>query len=266
MRCLLGYTLVSAVVTMGYQESQLWLRKKGYIYQGMHWIGEIVADAVRLNINLFSLDSAKIITAIAPWYLLTRMVDEDVQDTFYDSSCHSNIHQFPKSCHWFARHGVAIPMIVLSSLAIFANDPDLQLTGRMTAIGLPFVHSGKDIIKNLRFKCCLRPWHENFSRKKRSSGGFPSGHVANMTYMAALFGIRHGPAWGIPLTLCGLFVGLDFLNCNRHYLSQIVAGVGLGLLFAVAASKVVDTKLEERWSIMPMQEPDCVGIKVVYAW
>ena len=72
--------------------------------------------------------------------------------------------------------------------------------------------------------------------------------MANVVYMATLFGMRHGPAWGIPLGLFASFVFADFLNCNRHYLSQLVAGAGLGVIFAVAASKVVDKKLAERYS------------------
>jgi hypothetical protein len=246
--------------------SDEWLKNKGYIYQGFHWIGEVIFDAIRLNANLFSVDSAKIITAVIPFYLITRMVDEPVQNNFYDPCCHKNVNQLPKACSALARHGVAVPMIVLSSMALFAKDPDLRLTGRMVAIGLPFVQSGKDIIKNLDFKCCLRPWHEDFSRKKRSCGGFPSGHLATMTYMTALFGMRHGPAWGIPLGVFGTFVAVNFLACNRHYLSQLVAGVGLGLLFAVAASKVVDTKLAEQWSFEPAIDQDSVGLRVAYCF
>ncbi len=209
-------------------------------------LGEIFCDAGLLLKNLFSVDSAKVITGFVPFYLLSRMHDEKLQVHFYDSSCHKNINQFPKHCHSIAHYGIGVPMVVLSSLAIFANDEDLRLTGRMFAIGLPFVHSGKDIIKKLRFKSCLRPWHENFNRHHRSSGGLPSGHMANVMFMASLFGMRHGPAWGVPLGLFAGFVFADFVNCNRHYLSQLVAGAGLGLIFAVAASKVVDKKLSDR--------------------
>lgn len=216
--------------------------------QFLEFLGEIFCDAGSLLKNIFSVDSAKIITSFTPLYILSRMHDEKIQTNFYDASCHKNINQLHRHCHSVAHYGIGVPMVALSSLAIFACDEDLRLTARMFAIGLPFVQSGKDIIKKLRFKSCLRPWHEHFDRHHRSSGGFPSGHMANVTFMATLFGMRHGPAWGIPLGLFAGFVFADFLNCNRHYLSQLVAGAGLGVIFAVAASKVVDKKLSERCS------------------
>lgn len=225
-----------------------WCRKS--VGQKMvYYFGELVVDAVRLNINLFSVDSAKIITSFTPFYLSARWIDERIQSNFYDPSCHKNVNQLPDKCHQTAQHGVAVPMIGLSGLALYGWTEDLRQTGRMIAIGLPFVHSGKDVIKKLRFKCCLRPWHQDFSSKKRSSGGFPSGHMANVSYMTTLMWMRHGPKWGIPLSLFSSLVFADFLNCNRHYLSQLIAGVGLGVLFAFAANKVVERKLSERVSL-----------------
>lgn len=214
----------------------------------LQWVGRqlgyIVQDALELNYNLLSLDSVKILTGITAPYLLLRMADDCAQSTFYDPVTHTNINQLPDSCHKIAKYGVGIPMVALSSLALFANDPDLRLTGRMLAIGLPFVQSGKDIIKKLRFNCCLRPWHQDFSPTKRSSGGFPSGHMANAVYMTTLFGMRHGFWWGMPLGMLSVFVFADFFNCNRHYPSQLVAGMGLGMLFAFAANKVIDKRLK----------------------
>lgn len=221
-------------------------KKRKLHYTSVDYLGELIFDAVDLNWQLLSLDSVKILTAFMPVYIITRMVDDPVQINFYDSSCHRNINQFPKACHNIAQYGVAVPMVALSSLALFAPDEDLRLTGRMFAIALPFVHSGKDIIKKLEFKSCLRPWHQDFGRESRSTGGFPSGHMANVVFMATLFGMRHGPKWGIPLGLFASFVFADFLNCNRHYLSQLVAGSALGLLFAFAANKVIDKKLTQR--------------------
>ena len=211
-----------------------------------HFIGDIVIDALRLHRYLFTVDTAKVITALMPVYLTARSIDEEVQSRFYDPVCHKNINQFHHSCHTFGKHGVGIPMVALSSLAFFAPDEDLRMTARMFAIGLPFVHSGKDVIKNLQTKSCLRPWHEDFSCKKRSSGGFPSGHMANITYATALFGIRHGIKWAAPLSLFAAFVFADFINCNRHYLSQMIAGAGFGVMYALAANKVIEKKLSER--------------------
>jgi len=64
--------------------------------------------------------------------------------------------------------------------------------------------------------------------------------------MTALFGMRHGWKWAVPLSLFSTFVFADFLNCNRHYLSQLLAGVGFGLIYAFAADKVIHRRVCQR--------------------
>jgi membrane-associated phospholipid phosphatase len=210
---------------------------------------EIVYDALLLQVNLFTVTSAKILTAITPFYLTTRIIDEPMQCKFYDANNHKNINQLPKACHSIGKNVIGVPMVVLSSLAFFAPTEGLRETARMFIIGLPFVHWGKDLIKTCDAKICLRPWHEDFDRKKRSTGGFPSGHMANVTYMTALFGIRHGAKFAVPLGLLATFIFADFFNCNRHYLSQLVAGAGLGLLYAFAANRVIEKKIAQRMRV-----------------
>jgi len=241
------------------------IKKQQYMHKAARFFGEIIVDAVMLHVKLISMRSVHIITGFTPFYLASRMADERIQANFYDKSTHKNIYQLPQKCHDIAHYGIGVPMVFLSSLAVWGWNEDLRTTARIFAIGLPFVHSGKDIIKKLRFKSCLRPWNERFNKKHRSSGGFPSGHMANVVYMTTLFGMRHGPAWGIPLGLFASFVFADFLNCNRHYLSQLVAGGCLGMLFAYAANTVISQKLEARWSVECITTPcDTTAFKVAY--
>lgn len=35
-------------------------------------------------------------------------------------------------------------------------------------------------------------------------------------------------------------VSIELVNCNRHYLSQVVSGAALGLIFAFAAHKTLN--------------------------
>lgn len=217
--------------------------QKGIAYKAAHCCGHLVYDALRLGVNLFSMESVKVLTGFAPLFIITRRFDESLHMKFYDDVNHKNINQLPQVCHTFAKDGIAIPMLLVSGLWIYGWNDDLRQTGRMAAIGIPFVQCGKDLIKQLRLRFCLRPWHENFSSKERASGGFPSGHMATAIYVSSLMWMRHGPQWGVPLTAFAVAMGLDFLNCNRHYLSQMVAGAGLGLIFAYAANKVIDANL-----------------------
>ena len=120
----------------------------------------------------------------------------------------------------------------------------------MLLLGIPFVIFGKDIIKTFDADFCLRPWHEDFcSTHKQAMGGFPSGHMAQATYIATLYGMKFGHQLAVPLAFFAAGLGIIFMNCNRHYLSQIVAGAGLGALYGVAASKVIDSKLADNVSL-----------------
>lgn len=234
-------------------------------YKVNRFFGEVVIDALDLQVNLFSLTSAKILTAITPFYLGSRFIDETVQCHFYDPAHHKNINQLPKACHSLAKGLIGIPMVALSSLAVLAPTEDLRMTARMFIIGLPFVHWGKNLLKTFDAKICLRPWHEDFSCKKRSRGGFPSGHMANVTYMTALFGMRHGAKFAVPLGLLATFVCVDFCNCNRHYLSQLVAGTGLGLLYAFAANAVVEKRLSCCFAVnMDLDEKGRANLGISY--
>lgn len=210
-----------------------------------NFLRDIVQDVIQLNNNLLTWDSFKIISSIFPVYIATRMADEKLQNCFYDELCHKNKMQLPYWCHDIAQFSIAIPIIYFGSLPLWATNREFQEAGRIFLLGFPFVIFSKDIIKKFDFDACLRPWNEHFSKQRRSSGGFPSGHMAEAAYMAVLFGMRFGPRYAIPLGVLAAFIGATFLNCNRHYASQLVAGVCFGSLYGIAANKLIDKKLSE---------------------
>ena len=238
---------------MGY--ARVWPRPCVYegppsiVRKAGRFCGGLVADALRINWNIFTVTTANIMTAFTPLYIASRAIDEDVQSRFYDGTCHKNVNQFSKVSHQVARFGVGIPMAVLSSLMFFAPDQDMRLTARLFAIGWPLVHFTKDLIKKIDSKACLRPWNEQYSCHKRSTGGFPSGHMANITYTATLWWLRYGPKLGVPLSLGAVFVFVNFVNCNRHYMSQLVAGAGFGMIYAFAVNRLVEQRISERLSL-----------------
>ncbi|MCL5875541.1 MAG: hypothetical protein M1114_03650 [Candidatus Dependentiae bacterium] len=202
-------------------------------------------DIVYLNYNLFSFDSFKVIASVFPFYVAARMIDEPVQKNFYCEKHHKNINQMPWWCNSIARFGLALPFVGLSSLALFAHDEELRQTSWVFILGMPFLIFGNKVTKRFTFDGCERPWHEKFSCVKRSCGGFPSGHMAEVTYMAALYGSRFGYKWGIPLGVYGAFVGVNFLVSNRHYISQLVGGIGWGLMYTYAANRLIDSKMNK---------------------
>lgn len=202
--------------------------------------GTLGYDVLMLHRYLITWDSFKIIAAFFPPFIAARMVDEKLQNSFYDHHHHKNRNQLPKWCHDLSAKLIGAPAALIGTQAFLSRDCELATTARMLLVGLPFVTFGKDLIKKMRFKASLRPWHEDYSCEERSGGGFPSGHMAEATFTALLFGMRYGQKYAIPLGLIAGTVGVTFLTCNRHYLSQLVAGAGFGALYAFAAQKVVD--------------------------
>lgn len=213
-----------------------------------NFLGGLWRDLVDLNkYALFSFDSFKVVTTTFPFYILTRMFDEDLQKNFHKECCHKDVNQQPRWCHTLSQYGLGIPIITIGLMTFFGNNEEFRTTGRIFLLGMPLVVSGKDIVKKFRFAANKRPWCDKFPCKERSLGGFPSGHLAEITYMTVLYGLRYGVKAAAPLGIFGSFVGVTFLNCNRHYVSQLVAGAGLGTLFALAADKVIDKRLEKKY-------------------
>ena len=79
--------------------------------------------------------------------------------------------------------------------------------------------------------------------------GSPSTHAADFTFVTTLYGLQFGPRAAMPLALVGGLVIFSFIDDNRHYLSQLVAGGGLGVMFALAANKVVNKNLTQNVQI-----------------
>lgn len=213
-----------------------------------NFLGGLWCDFVDLNkYALFSFNSFKVVATTFPFYVLTHMFDEDVQKYFHRNCCHKDINQAPEWCRKLSQYGLGVPITILGFMALFGKNEEFRTTGRIFLLGMPLVVWGKDIIKKFNFDANRRPWCDRFSCKERALGGFPSGHMAEITYMTVLYGMRYGFKAAVPIGLFGSFLGATFLNCNRHYISQLVAGAGLGTLFALAADKVIDKRLEKKY-------------------
>ena len=194
---------------------------------------------VSLNVNLISWDTFRLAVAAFPFFIASRMIEGHLQGHFYCKNHHKNRHQLHNICFQIADRGIGFPIILLGSYALYGRTQETRRAGRLFLTAMPFVIFGKDILKMLDFDFCKRPWHEKHSNKKRACGGFPSGHMAEAVYMASFFGMEYGPSHAIPLGIFAGFVGVTFINCNRHYLSQIVAGSVWGGMFAISSHKIM---------------------------
>lgn len=211
-----------------------------------HYVSSLFYDALELHKNLVTWDTFKIAAMVFPVFVSTRMIDESLQSCFYDESCHKNVYYIPKSCHALAQWSISVPIVLLGSQAFLSKSQEMRDTSRVFLLGLPFVFWTKTLVKKMQFEANMRPWHEDFDCNQRSGGGFPSGHMAEATYTALLYGLSFGYRYAIPLGAVATFIGVSFVACNRHYISQIVAGAGLGAIYGVAAYKLANSKINEQ--------------------
>lgn len=211
-----------------------------------HALGTIAHDMFWVNAGLFSWDTFKIFVSTVPFYVASRMTDEKLQNCFFDHKSKKNKNEPAQWCKEVARLSIGVPIALLGIQSVVSSDEELRATSQVFLTGMPFVLLAKDIIKKLDFDVCKRPWHEKFAKEQRQYGGFPSGHLAEASYMAVLYGMRFGPAFAVPLGGVALFVTCVFLSSNRHYLSQMVAGASFGAMYALSANKLVESKLAKR--------------------
>lgn len=214
----------------------------------MGGLATIIKDTVYVNRNVFSLTSAKVITATVPFYIWTRQHDESFHTNFYDKNNHKNINQMHSTACEAIEKFPFIGILAFSSLSLFARNEDLRTTSRVFAIGAASGLIAKNIIKECKGKHNLRPWNEHFSCEQRSQGGFPSGHMLEAAYMATVLGAHYGYKAAVPLSFFTAAMFAVSINCNRHYLSQAVAGTSLGIIYGLATHAVIDRRLNESWS------------------
>lgn len=221
-----------------------------------YFVDDVLHTSVDFNREVFfSWDSLKVIVIFTPLYVTARLIDQNIHNRFYCPQHHKNINQLPRCCYNFADVGLPIALVGLSMLSLYPYNDELQATAQVFAVSLPFTWIGKKILKTFKTPGSLRPPNQLFNKHKRTFGGCPSGHMMEAVYMATLFGMRLGPKWGVPLGIFAAALFVDFTTCNRHFLSQLIAGAGLGVIYAVAANKVITTKLSCDFSCTIVPEP-----------
>lgn len=78
-------------------------------------------------------------------------------------------------------------------------------------------------------------------QRERPNGknlSFPSGHTSSAFATATSLAYSYGPWVGIPALAVATYIGLSRPANNAHWLSDVVAGAGLGIFWARASSMV----------------------------
>ncbi len=211
-----------------------------------------IYDLIDVNAAVFkSVDTLKILTWVLPVYLGTRYADDMIHASFYDAALHQNINHMSSGAHKLSNTGITALTVALALFPLFPSiDVDLRRTSSLFGKGVLSLAAIRTFIKNsIRARSSCRPWNGNFSNKERALGGFPSGHMAFAGYMTSLFGLRHGPKWGMPLSIFSAFSFFASINCNRHYASQLVGGLGLGVIYGWGSYKILNSRYGEHATI-----------------
>lgn len=205
-------------------------------------------DFIDVNRTVFtSVDTLKIFTGVLPVFLVARYADDDLHSAFYNMGTHKNKAQLPNWVHTFASKSVTAITATFAFLPFFNGvSEDVRHTCSVMTMGAISLSALRNFIKySFKSRTAFRPWHESYSSTCRTLGGFPSGHMAMATYLASLYGLRHGAKWGVPLSAFAIFIGATSLNGNRHYASQLVGGFGLGFIYGFASYKLLNSRFGE---------------------
>lgn len=203
------------------------------------YVKNVFEDTYSIGKNIASLESMRLATITMPFYLVGRRVDNRLHKQFYDIETHKNKNKPPKFFCNIALDDayISLPFIALGLIGWIHHKPYDRRRAQMFTNGLIWAFALKTLFKVVKVKGNLRPWHENFDKHQRAHGGNPSGHMTITTYMAVFWGLEKGKNWGLPLGMFTAFaLGMN-VSCNHHYLSQGIAGMGLGAIVAVATHR-----------------------------
>lgn len=215
------------------------------VYPYAQQFGDWAYEFLRINQYFFSHDSARIATLFAPAYLVGRSVDHSVHTWTYDDQHHLNTCQARRQIEWLCDEwGEIIPLVGLSSLAFIHPDVKVRVSSRMYMLGAISASWVNKLTKNMiEREWTRRPLNGDFPRR-HVHGGFPSGHAAILTFTWVYWGLEYGPKAMVPLALYGLTTSCLLVQCNRHFVSQVIAGMALGTAYAFAAHKASIWRME----------------------
>ena len=103
----------------------------------------------------------------------------------------------------------------------------------------------------------VRPDHSDLS-------AFPSGHTSASFALATVAASQWGWEVGVPACLLAGFVGYSRMESNKHYLSDVLFGAGLGVVSGRAVYKVRRRGHPDRYAFMPYVSPGGGGVAVFF--
>jgi len=95
-------------------------------------------------------------------------------------------------------------------------------------------------------------------------GAFPSGHTSASFSLAAVAASEWGWKAGVPACLLAGFVGYTRMEGNKHYLSDVLFGAGVGIASGRAVFKARRRAHPDRYAFAPFLYPGGGGVRVSF--
>lgn len=168
-------------------------------------------------------------------------MDGRIHKEFYNLREHKNIHQLPPWLSNWGKKGFKYIRQLILIAAVLPGSHEMSREANMVLILCTvwmsvFKRILKNIVDGLHIRPALRPPNQSFPRGMYF-GGFPSGHVSQcfvaMLLVYHVWGLNN--LMGMALLAQTLLTFVWVVSANRHYLSQVIAGLALGAIYGFAA-------------------------------
>jgi len=217
-----------------------------FCYSLLNNLKNICLDTFEINSNLFSLSTLHILSLSTPIYLFALDFDQKINYLFYNKIEHQNIRQFTD---FNFKYNIELSDILLtnsiflSSIGYFSNNQKFKTISYKLMLGLCCAGIVKKIIKLIKWNNSLRPNNQNFIKNQKYYGGFPSGHLMTMSYLSTIWINQLGIKKAFPIIAATSYIFIDYIVKNRHYISQLIAGSTLGIIYGCAVNSCLNTKI-----------------------
>jgi len=123
-------------------------------------------------------------------------------------------------------------------------------------------HVGRDLLRSIAVSQVLvHSLKLGISRDRpdlSSDNSFPSGHAATTFASAVVFQRHLGVKWAIPTYAVATYVAVSRMHENRHYLSDVVMGAGLGIASGLSTTRHATAT----WAMSPVFVPGGAAVMV----
>lgn len=152
-------------------------------------------------------------------------------------------------------YGQYLPTLSFMTFEYLGVKPKHNFSERLTILASSYLLMGT-IVNSIK--------HITHERRPDNTAynSFPSGHTATAFMGVELFRLEYGNKWGIPAYSIAAAIGFLRLHNERHWLNDVIAGAGVGILSAKfgywmlpCTRRWLHLKSDKQLTVMPQYQP-----------